>query len=58
MKGGKKIVGDRMKEENGLIGMVKCEAERAGSKYMNGKEGWKAMIVGKLMCGCGALAWY
>ena len=25
---------------------------------MIGREGWKTMIVNKLMCGCGALAWY
>ena len=47
-----------MKEANGLIGMVKYAAERSGSKYVIGREGWKTMIVGKLMYGCGALAWY
>ena len=25
---------------------------------MIGREGWKTMIVSKLMYGCGALAWY
>ena len=49
---------DRMKEANGLIGMVKYDAERSGSKYEIGREGWKTMIVSKLMYGCGALAWY
>ena len=43
---------------NGLIGMVKYAAERTGSKYVIGREGWKTMIVSKLMNGCGALAWY
>ena len=47
-----------MKEANGLIGMVKYAAERSGSKYVIGREGWKTMIVSKLMYGCGALAWY
>ena len=56
--GGFKSMGDRMKEANGLIGMVKYAAERSGSKYVIGREGWKTMIVSKLMYGCGALAWY
>ena len=38
--------------------MVKYEAERSGSKYVVGREGWKTMIVSKLIYGCGALAWY
>ena len=47
-----------MNEANGLIGMVKYAAERSGSKYVIGREGWKTMLVSKLMDGCGALAWY
>ena len=47
-----------MKEAIGLIGMVKYTAQRSGRKYVIGREGWKTMIVGKLMYGCGALAWY
>ena len=47
-----------MKEANGLIGMVKYAAERSGRKYEIGREGWKAMIVSKLMYACGALPWY
>ena len=38
--------------------MVKYAAERPGSKYVIGREGWKTMIVSTLMYGCGALAWY
>ena len=38
-----------MKEANGLIGMVKYAAERSGRKYEIGREGWKAMIVSKLI---------
>ena len=51
-------MGDRMKEANGLIGMVKYAAEQSGIKYVIGRERCKTMIVSKLMYGCGALAWY
>ena len=37
--GGFKSMGDQMKETNGLIGMVKCAAERSGRKYVIGREG-------------------
>ena len=47
--GGFKSMGDRMKKANGLIGMVRYAAERSGSKYVIGREGWKTMIVSKLM---------
>ena len=56
--GGFRSMGDRMKEANGLLGMVKYAAERSGSKYVIGRREWKTMIVIKLMYGCGALAWY
>ena len=46
--GGFKSMGDRMKEANGLIGMV---------KYVIGREGWKILMDSKLMYGCGALAY-
>ena len=29
-----------------------------GNKYVVGREGWKGMVVNKLMYGCGALPWY
>ena len=29
-----------------------------GTNKVIGREGWKAMIVSKLMYGCGVLAWY
>ena len=51
-------MGDRLKEANGLIRTVKYAAVRSGSKYVIGRDGWKTMIVSKLMYGCGALAWY
>ena len=55
--GGFKSMGYRMKEANGM-GMMKYAAERSGSKYVIGREGWKTNIVSKLMYGCGSLAWY
>ena len=51
-------MGDRMKQANGLIGMVKYVAELSGRKYVIGREGWKTMIVSQLMYGRVALAWY
>ena len=41
-------MGDRMKEANGLIGMVIYAAERSGSKYVIGMEGRKTMIVSNM----------
>ena len=38
--------------------MVKYAAARSGSKYVVGREGWKSMVVNRLMYGCGALVWY
>ena len=49
---------DRMVYENGVLGMVKYAAARSGSKYVVGREGWKSMVVIKLMYGCGALVWH
>ena len=37
-----------MKEDNGVLGMFKCTASRSGSKYVIGREYWKALIVNKL----------
>ena len=47
-----------MQDADGLIGMVKYAAERSVRKYVIGREGWKTMIVSKVMYACGALAWY
>ena len=47
-------MGDKMKEANGVFGMVKFAASRSGSKFIIGREGWKGMVVNKLMYGCGA----
>ena len=57
-QGGFTSMGDRMKEANGLMGIVKYAAEQSGRKYVIGMEGWKTIIVSRLMYGCGALAWY
>ena len=43
--GGFRSMGDRMKEANRLIGMVKYAAERSWSKYVIGRERWKTMIA-------------
>ena len=48
-------MGDRMKEANSVIGMVKFAASRSGSIFVIGREGWKRLVVNKLMYGCGAL---
>ena len=58
LNGGFKIIGDRMVDANGVLGMVKYAAARSGSKYVVGREGWKSMVVNWLMYGCGALVWY
>ena len=52
VNGGFKSMGDRMMEANGVPGMVKYAATRSGSKYVVGREGWKSMVVNKLMYGC------
>ena len=55
---GFKCIRDRMKEAKGLIGMAKYAAELSWSNYVFGGEGWKAIIVSKMIYGCGAVAWY
>ena len=55
---GFKNTGDRMVDAHGVLGMVKYAATRSGSKCVVGREGWKSMVVNKLMYGCRALAWY
>ena len=59
LNGGFKSMGDRMVDDaNGVLGMVKYAAARSGSKYVVGREGWKSMVVNRLMYGCGALVWH
>ena len=41
----------------GVKSMVKYAAARWGSKNVVGREGWKSMVVNKLLYGCGALVW-
>ena len=50
-------MGDIMVDANGVHGMVKYAEAMSGSKYVVGREGWKGMVVNKLMYGCGALAY-
>ena len=47
--GGVKSMGDRMKEAISVLGMVKFLASRSGSKYVNGREGWKGLLVNILI---------
>ena len=58
LNGGFRSMGDRMVDENGVFVMIKYAAARSGSKYVVGREGWKGMVVTKLMDECGAIAWY
>ena len=58
LNGGFKSMGFIMVDANGVLGMVKYAARRSGSKYVVGREGWKGMVVNKLMYVCRALAWY
>ena len=46
-------MGDRMKEANGIFGMVKFAASKSGIKYATGG-GWKGLVINKFMYGCGA----
>ena len=58
MNGGFKSMGDRMEDADGVLDMVKYAATRSGSKYVVDREGWKSMVVNKLIYGWGAVAWY
>ena len=58
LNGGFRSMGDRMVDANGVLSMIKYAAARSGSKYVVVREGWKGMVVNKLMYECGALAWY
>ena len=41
-----------------VLGMIKFTSNRSGSRFIVGREGWKGIVVSKLMFGCGALAWF
>ena len=47
----------RMEAARRVNGMVKFAASRSGSRYLVGREGWKGMVVNKLMFGAGATCW-
>ena len=55
---GFRSMGEIMVDANEVLGMVKYLTARSGSIYVVGREGWKYMVVNKLMYGCGSLAWY
>ncbi len=57
-EGGFRSMGDRMKDANSILGMVKFAANRSGSRFIVGREGWKGLVVSKLMFSAGALVWY
>ena len=44
-------MGDRMVDANGVLGMEKYATARSGCKYVVGREGWKGIVVNKLMYG-------
>ena len=48
---------DRIKEANGVLGMVKFAESRIGSKYVIGRDGWKGLVVNKLIYDCGVFVW-
>ena len=58
LNGGFKSMGERLVDAYEVLGMVKYAAARSGSKYVVGREGWKSMVVNKLMYKCGTLVWY
>ena len=55
--GGLMNMKERIKDARGVIGMVKYAAKRSGCKFILAREGWKSLVVNKLMYGAGALVW-
>ena len=47
-----------MVDANRVHGMVKYAAARSTNKYVVGRDGWKNIVVNKLMYGYGSLVWY
>ena len=47
-------MGDILVDANGVLGMEKYAVARLESKYVVGREGWKSMVINKLMYVCGA----
>ena len=46
---GIKCIGDRVKEANRVIGMIKYAASRSGCRYVVGREGWEGLVVNILV---------
>lgn len=55
--GGLRVLSERMKSASRIEGMVKFAAKRSGSRFVIGREGWKSMVVSRLMYGAGAVVW-
>ena len=55
--GGIRLLEDRARDIGKTIGMLKFAAARSGNKFFVGREGWKGLIVGRLMYGAGAVGW-
>ena len=45
-------------DTNKILGMVKYATTRSGNKYIVDREGWKSMVVNRIMYRCGTLVWY
>ena len=46
-----------MKEANVILRMVRFAASRSGSKFVIGRDGWKRLVVHRLVYGCESLEW-
>ena len=56
-EGGFVTLGSRMNAVRQTTGMVKFAAKHSGSRFVVGREGWKSVVVSKVMYGAGALVW-
>jgi hypothetical protein len=55
--GGLKVLEDKIGGASRIEGMVKFAAKRSGSKFVVGREGWKSLVVPRLMYAAGAVNW-
>lgn len=55
--GGMSVLEERLNGASRTEGMVKFAAARSGSRFIVGREGWKSLVVSKLMYAAGAVAW-
>ena len=47
---------DRAKDIGKITGILKFAAGRSGNRFFVEREGWKGLVVGRLMYGAGAVA--